>query len=260
MNTPTTGVAAGLVRRKAASVSNPARWLYVLFAVVCVVITAVGFQQFYLHGRAYPNHEIPPPVKTVLVAHGLSMTAWIVLFLVQPLLVAMGNRGLHRSVGKLGGVLAAIIVPLGLYVPIATARVEPDVVLWGLHRLNFTAVPIASALLFGGFVAIAIWQRRRPAIHRAMMVLATLSVLAAPLDRITGLSDLYATTVWGRWFGPFFMPLVLGALFLAVRGALTRSFDRWFAAGFAVQIAAWALVIAVAPTAMWGHVARFLVG
>jgi len=50
------------------------------------------------------------------------------------------------------------------------------------------AIPLISILIFGVFVAIGVWYRRRPEIHRPMMLLATLSIVAAATDRITGLS------------------------------------------------------------------------
>ena len=91
-----------------------------------------------------------------------------------------------------------------------------------------------------------------------MMLLATLAVIGAATDRITGLPNLWATTVWGRWFGPYFLALVIGIAFLLVKTVLTRSFDRWLAAGLVALIALSAFVMKVAPTETWGRFARFL--
>ena len=51
-----------------------------------------------------------------------------------------------------------------------------------------------------------------------------------------------------------------GAAFFVVRWALTRSFDRYYAAGYAAMVAACAMIMGVAPTEAWGRVASFLVG
>lgn len=246
-------------RRSVRRPTDPARPLYAAVAALLLVITFVGFQQFYLHGRAYPAHEMPPPIKGLLMAHGLLMTGWMVLFLVQSLLIVGGNRRLHMSLGWVGTVLAAGIVILGVRTPIATTRVEPDIVLWGLHRKQFTAIPINIILLFGVFVAVGVWQRRRPEIHRPMMLLGTLGITTAAADRITGLPGLYASTVWGTWFGPFFPILVIGAVFLVVKSVLARSFDRWFALGYAVLSVACAAIMAVAPTPFWDRVISHLI-
>jgi hypothetical protein len=255
---PATSLPLEEVRAKVSSRSNPARFLYAAVSAVLFVLMLVGFQQFYLHGQAYPGHPFPPPIKGLLIAHGTAMTGWMVLFLVQPLLIVSGNRRMHMSLGMIGAVLAAGIVVLGILTPIATTRVEPDMVLWGFNRKQFMAIPIISILTFGTFVAIGVWNRRRPEIHRPMMLLATLSVIAAATDRITGLPDIYAPTIWGRLFGPFFVALVIGALFLAVKTALTRSFDRRFAGGFGMLIVVWVFIMKIAPTTAWDRVASWL--
>jgi hypothetical protein len=239
--------------------SNPARLLYAAVALLLLVATLLGFQQFYLHGKAYPGREILPHAKLLIVAHGVAMSGWIVLFLVQALLIAGANRRLHMALGKVGALLAACIVVLGLQVPIAVTRYGPEFPLWGLTRRQFMAIPIISILIFGVFVAIGVWFRRRPEIHRPMMLLATLSIVAAATDRITGLSALYAESIWGRVFGPFFPALLIGVLFLVVKWLLTRSFDRWYAVGYAVLVATSAMIMQLAPSEIWGRFAAFLV-
>lgn len=238
---------------------DPVRLLYPAAALSLLVITLLGFQQFYLHGKAYPAHPLAPPIKALLIAHGIAMTAWIVIFLVQTLLIVGRHRRLHMTIGPIAAVLAAIMVVLGLWLPIQTTRFEPDVTLWGLNRPHFMAIPMISILTFGAFVAVGIWQRRRPEIHRPMMLMATLAITAAAADRITGLPDLYAASIWGGLFGPFFTPLVIGAVFFGARWLLTRSFDRWFAGGYAVLVVISAFIMKLAPTHAWEQFATFLV-
>lgn len=263
MNTiPAPSAAASVARRPALTKTQPsspaARYLYTGVAALLFALMLVGFQQFYLHGRGYPGQPLFPPVKHVVIAHGVTMTAWMVLFLVQPLLVAIGHRRLHRILGFAGALLAVAVVVFGLWTTIATARLSPEVVLWGLDRQHFMAIPFFSIVTFGVFVAIGVAFRRRPEIHRPMMLLATLSVIAAATDRITGLPNLWAATIWGTLFGPYFLALLIGVVFLAAKGALTRAFDRWLAGGLIALIALSAFVMKIAPTAAWECVARFL--
>jgi len=257
-STKTVSLGEALARTPARS--NPARFLYAAFASLLLVATLVGFQQFYLHGKAYPGREIVPQAKLLVIAHGVAMSSWIVLFVVQPLLIVGANRRLHMALGKIGAVLATCMVVLGLRVPIEVTRYGPEFPLWGLTRRQFMAVPIFSISMFAVFVAIGIWNRRRPDIHRPMMFLATLSIVAAAMDRITALPPLYADSVWGRVFGPFFPSLIIGALFLVVKWLLTRSFDRYLAAGYTALVAVNALTLVVAPSEPWGRFAAFLVG
>jgi hypothetical protein len=43
-----------------------------------------------LHGKAYPGRELAPEIRTLLIPHGIGMSAWFLLFLVQPLLIVAG--------------------------------------------------------------------------------------------------------------------------------------------------------------------------
>jgi hypothetical protein len=247
------------VQSRTSRSSNPTRWLYSAAAALLLVLTFLGFQEFYLRGQAYPAHPIAPPIRGIIVAHGVSMTCWILLFMVQPLLIVGRNVSLHKKLGWLGAALAATIVFLGVRVPIATTRVEPDIVLWGLNRKQFTAIPIFAVLIFGAFVAVAVWQRRNRDVHRPMMLLATLSIIAAATDRITGIPGLYGATVFGRVFGPFFPALLIGGLFFIALSALTRSFNKAFAVGY-VTLALWsATIMQVAPTHTWDRVISYLI-
>lgn len=243
----------------APAASNRARFFYFGAAALLFVLMLIGFQQFYLHGKAFPNRELTPPIRTLLILHGTAMSAWMVLFLAQPLLIASGNRRVHMRLGRFGAGLAACIVFLGLRVGIEAARVNPpDMKLWGLVPKHFMAIPLIAILMFAVFVIAGVWNRRRPEVHRPMMLLAALAVIPAPLDRIDAIRNLYSGTVWGTIFGPFFASLVIGLLFLVVKWLLTRSWDRWYAMGYAGLVVAGALTMQLAPTQAWDRFSTFL--
>jgi len=239
--------------------SDAVRLLYAAAALLLFVLMLLGFQQFYLHGRAYPAHPFVPPVRTLLIAHGVAMTLWVVTFVTQSLLIVGRNRRLHMAVGPFAVALAVAMVLLGLWLPIQTTRFEPDETVWGLNRIHFMAIPVFAILTFGAFVAVGFLQRRWAEIHRPMMLLATLSIIPAATDRITGLPDLYAASIWGASFGPFFTALIIGTLFLVAKSLLTRSFDRWFATGLAVLIVVDVFIMRLAPSETWGQFAALLV-
>jgi len=224
-----------------------------------LLLMFLGFQQFYLHGRAFPNRPLTPPIRPWLIAHGIAMTAWMVLLVVQPLLIVSRNHRIHMTLGKIGAGLAACVFLLGFKIGIEATRVAPpEVRLWNMPYKQFMAVPIISILLFAGFVTAGILARRRPQVHRPMMLLATLAAIPAALDRIDAISSLYRDTLWGTLFGPFFSSLVIGAVFLLIKWALTRSFDRYFALGWAGLVVAGAMIMQLAPTRAWDHIATFL--
>ena len=259
----TTAVAQAVSRPKAAALPHPrrdrARFFYTGAAVLLLVLMFLGFQQFYLHGRAFPNRPLAPPIRNLIIAHGVAMTGWVVLLVVQPLLIVNRKHRVHMVLGKIGAVLAACIFVLGLWLGIAAPKVAPpEVRLWNLPYKHFMAVPLISIAIFAGLVVAGIWNRRRPEVHRPMMLLATLAVIPAALDRIDALSSLYRNTVLAPIFGPFLMSLVIGGIFLAVRWALTRKFDRYFAVGWAGLVVASAGIMKLATTHAWDRFATLL--
>ena len=69
------------------------------------------------------THQIVP----LIIAHGLAMSGWVVLFLVQSILILTGRRRLHMVIGPLGGVLAAAIVILGATVAPLSVHFSPQI-------------------------------------------------------------------------------------------------------------------------------------
>lgn len=241
--------------------SGPARFFHSGAAALLLVLMLMGFQHFYFHGKAYPGRPLTPAIRNLIILHGTAMAAWMILFLIQPLLIASGNRRVHKVLGRIGAVVAACIVFFGFRLGIEATRVNPpDLVIWGLSPKQFMAVPIISIVIFAAFVIAGICTRRKPEPHRAMMLLATLTAMPAAVSRIDAISNLYHGTFWEKAFGPFFATLIVGALFLVVKSLLTRSLDRWYAAGYVGLLIACALIMQLARTSAWDQCATFLLG
>ena len=235
------------------------RFFHAAAAALLLVLMLWGFNQFYMHGRAYPDRPLTPPIRTLLIMHGTAMAAWMLLSLAQPLLIVTNNRRTHMMLGRVGAVIAACIVILGLRLGIESTRVNPpDMRLWGLSPKQFMAVPIISILIFGSFVTAGVLNRRRPEVHRAMMLLSVLAVMPAAMDRIDAIKDLYSGTVWGTIFGPYFSMLVVAVIFLGVKWLLQRSVDKYYAIGCAGLIISSALIMQIATTGAWDTFAGFL--
>lgn len=238
---------------------NYRRLFYPGVSVLLLILMFLGFRQFYLYGKAYPGRELAPPIRTLLILHGIGMTSWMVLFVAQPLLILAGNRRVHRLLGRIGAGLAAVMVVLSFRLGIeSTLLSPPDLRIWGLASKQFLAVPIISILIFSGFVILGVSKRRQPEVHRSMMLLATLAVMSAAVSRIDFLNSLYQGTVWEAVFGPFFTTLAIGALFLAVKWLPTRSLNPWLAWGYCGLVFSDALIVQLAPTGVWDLFATFL--
>ncbi|MDD5141504.1 MAG: hypothetical protein PHY43_14740 [Verrucomicrobiales bacterium] len=235
------------------------RYFYSAATVLLLGLTVVGFQLFYFHAQMYPGRPLTPPIKTLIITHGVAMSLWMLLAIMQPLLVAGGSRRVHMALGKVAAVIAVFLVVLGLKLGIASCQVAPPELMYGpLTPKQFLSVPVGDIALFALFVAAGVSWRKRPDIHRPMMFLASLTAVAAAISRMDFLNHLYAGTVWEKLFGFFFFALVIGGVFLIAKCVVFRKFDRWFAAGFGVMAVWFLMVTQGATTPVWDAIASFL--
>lgn len=240
---------------------NRVRLFYLGTAVILLILMLIGFQQFFIYGKAYPAREIAAPIRPLVILHGISMSAWVLLFLTQSLLIVQGNYPIHKLLGKIGAVIAACIFVLGMQLTVAAIKISPaGSMIWNLTPKQFMAVPFFNMFIFAGFVMVGIMNRRRSEVHRPMMLLAMLSVYSAAISRIDAISDLYRGTFWETLFGPFFSTLVVGALLLIIHWLLTRSLDHVFTIGYTLLAISNLWIMWFATTDTWDQLAGFLLG
>jgi hypothetical protein len=193
--------------------TSPDRLFYIVAAGMMLIFTAGGFRNFYLHGRA-PWGAITNQIVPLIVAHGLAMSGWVILFLVQSILIVTGRRRLHMVIGPMGGVLAAAIVILGSTVAPLSVHFSPQVYAMMGGPRPFLAMMFVQMLSFGTFVGIGLAYRRRPEIHRPMMLLATIVIQSGSLGRFPYIESLTAFPPLYVW-GPV---LLFGVCFFSFTG------------------------------------------
>ena len=105
---------AGSVDGASAGTARPVKRrsaFFLVASVLMVLIVFLGFlPSFYLR---FQFRTTPLPIH--LIVHGVVMTAWMLLFLAQTVLVATLRSDLHRKLGIAGAVLAAIVVVVGVH-------------------------------------------------------------------------------------------------------------------------------------------------
>jgi hypothetical protein len=152
---------------------------FTAMAVAIGITVLAGFARTY-YLRAYFD---TPPISPLLHVHGLVFSSWVALYAVQTSLVAADRVRLHRRLGVAGGILAVILVLVGATTAIVRVR-EGFSPPGGPPPQVFLVVPLVDMVLFGGLVAAALYWRRQMAVHKRLMLLGTVALLAAPIARL----------------------------------------------------------------------------
>jgi hypothetical protein len=194
----------------------------------------VGFHAFVASGLGAGGRVIDPVIFRLDAIHGLAIAAWFVLFFIQSMLMAVRNRRLHFTLGWSAVAIALAIFVTGSWVAIRSVQITPaEVHFFGMQYSRFLLVMLTEIALYTAFVTIGIFTRKKPRIHRAAMLLASLCLLAGATARMPFLHLVFGASGWMGLFGPVFC---IGAALLLIRWALTRNLDRWFAAGYVCSV------------------------
>jgi hypothetical protein len=155
------------------------RRFYVGMAIAFVITVFVGFSRTYFLKSYFGGREL----SLLVHFHGAVFTTWVLFFLAQTTLVATGRTYLHRRMGVAGAVLAALVLIVGTTVAIVRAKGDTSPIP-GVPPLSFLAIPLFDMLVFGILVGTALYFRRKLEIHKRLMTLAMITIMAAPIARI----------------------------------------------------------------------------
>jgi hypothetical protein len=157
---------------------------FVVMAGAVAVTVFLGFApSFYLRSTFNPDKRL----SILLHIHGIALSAWIILFFVQTILIARGSPTLHRRLGWLmSGLAACIVVLMSGAIVDQMRRIPPR-------------FPASFALAFGMFdiivfatlVSLAIHWRKRSDWHKRLMLSATILLLGAAVVRIVAFNGIH---------------------------------------------------------------------
>lgn len=152
---------------------------FTVASVLMLLIVLIGFApSYFLRGAIFA------PMPSLLVRlHGAVFSSWIFLFVIQTGLVSSGNVRLHRKLGVLGAVIASLMIVLGVLAPFGTLRrgavlppiFTPASFLWG---------NVFGILIFGAYVAFALWKRNNRKVHKRVLFIANTMLMEPALGRI----------------------------------------------------------------------------
>lgn len=214
-------------------------------AILFLFFVFVGFAPtYYLAGL----FKAPLP-NTLLHIHGAVFSLWILLLITQTSLVSAKRVDVHRRLGMLGFGLACLMVILGVLVAndqLLRFAANPPDDFKGIEAVRaFYAIPIGEILIFCTLVYFGFRNRFHPAVHKRLMIVATVAILEAAFARwpiLERAGDQLTDVLYG-------IPIL----------ALLMAYD-WWSTGRVQRVTLWAgtfLVIAqqsrylIGPTALW---------
>ena len=161
------------------------RPLYLLAAVIFPLIVLAGFARTYYLKGAFATPALP---SLLVHVHGIIMTSWVVLFIVQVTLVARRRTKVHQRLGIAGAGLAVLVFVFGIVTAIyAAARFVNNPSLLPAADpppLPFLIIPFGDMVIFAILITAALYYRKRLDIHKRLMLLAAINLLTPAIARI----------------------------------------------------------------------------
>lgn len=189
-------MATGVVHAKGKHRIVPLFWtrgFYIAITLVLMVMVVGGFWPSYF-GPLLSGGVTRP---WVIHLHGAVFSGWMVLLLAQVSLVASGRVRLHRQIGNIGIAYGVVVLALGLVVSFVAPVLHVRAGEWTVDRAaGFLLLPLVDMVLFGGFFGAAVAYRRRPEIHKRLILAATVALAFAAVARMSFASPLVFFFVW----------------------------------------------------------------
>jgi hypothetical protein len=160
------------------------RYFYTGMALAMLAAVFLGFARtFFLSPWFADAASSQPPEPFFFYVHGVLFTAWMLLMVLQPALVAGRQIQLHRRIGWFGAGLAALVVVVGVLGALVAAGRPGGFIGVPVPPLVFLAIPLGDLALFAVFATSAIVCRRDAQCHKRLMLLATIGLLDAAIVR-----------------------------------------------------------------------------
>ena len=201
------------------------RRFYLGMAVASAVLVFVGFSQTYYLKSHWTTSR---PLSLLIHVHGLVFSLWMLYFIAQTALIAVGRSALHRTLGMMGAFLGSAMILLGLTVSLTAMRLHHG---GGPHDAEtIFFVGLCDLFTFALFFILGYRYRRNREAHQRLMLLSTTAGLigpalgrlgihgtSAPLLALISLTFLFAGPIYDlisrRRIHPVYIYGVLFALF-----------------------------------------------
>ena len=224
------------------------RRLYVLLSFLIAAIAVTGFWTTYFG----PLFRGKPDQPMLLHVHAAVFVGWLVLFLAQAVFASMRRMKAHLAIGRIGIGYGVLLVAVGVWTTISRSAHHLRT---GGDGEGLLFVALLDMVIFSAFFGAAIVYRRRPQIHKRLMVVAATMLLIAAVGRLwflpaPPLELLVSTLVW-------FSPVLVA---MAHDHRSTGRVHPVYVIGLAAFLVRLFSPDLVVGTASWSSVAQYITG
>jgi uncharacterized membrane protein YgdD (TMEM256/DUF423 family) len=148
---------------------------FIFSAIWFLLIVFWGFAYSFYMPKVFGNNE---PLPTHLVIHGTVFTLWVLLYAVQVFLIRFRSYKTHMTLGILGVVVMAVMIPTGLFPSIYkmyAGRIPIDAAGHNVFRL------LSAYTLFG----FAFAYRKKAFLHKRLMLGCMVMLTSAAIFRFS---------------------------------------------------------------------------
>jgi hypothetical protein len=168
--------------------------IYVALALLITALALVGFWPTYFGGVLSGTSHAP----AIIHFHAAVFVGWLALFIAQVTFVVTGRIALHIRCGRWIMGYGVLLIIVGLVTAFDRFVIEVAAGHLALAQRKLYA-PLRDILFFAPFLYAGWRYRKKPAVHKRLMIVATTILLVAAVSRM-------------RFLGP--APVPLGPMML----------------------------------------------
>ena len=154
------------------------QYFYFFMSLLIVAVIAYGFS--FTIGAHLLHPAIPRP--WILYVHAAVFSSWLAFFVLQSTPVRSRKVQWHRRLGLFGVVLGTLIPIVGVSTAVAMGRFN-TVSLHATDAESFLIIPLFDMVCFTSTFPLAVYWRKKPELHRRLMLVATCALAAAAFGR-----------------------------------------------------------------------------
>ena len=243
MDTSTTSVSIPLSKMPGRKYDH---WFFMSMIVLMIVAVAVGFAHTYYMAGVF--HA--PLASPLLHVHGAVFSMWMILLVVQAGLVSAHRVGVHRKLGVAGITLASLMVVLAVMA--AAKQLTRLQTVREFDVLAFSSIPLFGALSFAVLAGFAFALRRDSAMHKRLILIATLGPTTAAFGRWP--FEYFRENIYHGYYASYVFLVLIVLYDLWALHKINRA--TWMGGGFLILVDQCGRLMA--PTEAWHAIARWI--